>query len=168
MIACSPVSPKQTTCPLGGPPLAGELNYGPLTEFYHSITTSFNDFPWRPHSCRPYTRSAPRPRAAAAVRSMADPTMPEDGAARTAAPRNARSTLTLSRIAAFTAAIGLAGAAAWYFSPLGHEFRFAHSDLISLDSEAANHPDDGLAWYYLGLRMEEKGDPGGAVGALQQ
>jgi type IV pilus assembly protein PilF len=72
------------------------------------------------------------------------------------------------RMLALAAVALLLAAAAWYFGPWSREWRLSRADLLALDAAVARDPQDGLAWYHLGLRLEEKGAPEQAVGALRQ
>lgn len=55
-----------------------------------------------------------------------------------------------------------------YLGPWNREFWFARADLLALDRRTAASPDDWLAWYHLGRRLEERAGPEQALAALQQ
>jgi tetratricopeptide (TPR) repeat protein len=65
------------------------------------------------------------------------------------------------------AAVLLAGVG-WYVGPWSREFRLARANLLQLDAETVRNPQDGLAWYYLGVRLERQGEPEQAAGPYQQ
>ncbi len=65
-------------------------------------------------------------------------------------------------------AVVVAAAVIWYVGPWSREFRYARSDLLALDAKTAREPEDGLAHYYLGRRLLEKGAPDQALPALRR
>lgn len=62
----------------------------------------------------------------------------------------------------------LVAAVTWYLGPWSREWRLGRADLLSLDEMTRADPRDGLAWYYLGRRFDERGSPNRAVAALAQ
>jgi tetratricopeptide (TPR) repeat protein len=62
----------------------------------------------------------------------------------------------------------LLAAGVWYWGPGSAERRLDHADLLALDAATTRDPRDGLAWYYLGVRLHERGATAEAAGALNQ
>jgi tetratricopeptide (TPR) repeat protein len=63
--------------------------------------------------------------------------------------------------------VPIVAAGGWYFGPWGREFRLAHADLLTLDREAGEDPNDWRAWYYFGERLRQKGSTVEAIAALR-
>lgn len=64
-------------------------------------------------------------------------------------------------------ALTLAGGI-WYLGPSGRELRLSRANLVTLSQETEQHPEDGLAWYYLGTRLRAKGAGEEALDALRR
>lgn len=79
------------------------------------------------------------------------------------APRPKRAIAVGAVLAVLSAGVALAR-----FGPWNREFWLERSSLLALDQRTREHPRDARAWYHLGLRLEEKGDPDQALWAFRQ